>query len=220
MSETEYRNDGHVVLRGTQTGRCVVRPGGERVRGYVKEQLAQRAHVTEQLAADREPPVCRKCVGRAPGCCYQLVTSSLLEAVLIMSVERELVLANWERVVQQAAREEQSLRAYPGDPAQGAARHFWGNGTPCVFLTPEGRCGVYRSRPWACVVYAVVEPSRPSHCGAEAQTKVVKYDTEEFFMRKQMDLAQEAQLNNVPVMFAPGLATVMLLARQMVVGAG
>lgn len=89
---------------------------------------------------------CKTCT--TAGCCYQLVTITIYEAI---PIARKL-----RREGKSTVEYRQELRAI-GEEMEGMPNDHWFNLLrPCVFLTPDKRCSIYEVRPAPCSTHAVV----------------------------------------------------------------
>jgi len=118
----------------------------------------------DEIVRRRLPVVtsCPTCT--TPGCCYQKVISPFVEALPIA------------RQIRDEGRDTPELRAElraEGERIELAGRAQWmREARPCAFLA-DGRCTVYRNRPFACRTYYVM--SDPANCQPSAPDGKVKF---------------------------------------------
>lgn len=160
------RNDGHDGAPG-----CSPDFAPKAQRDWHANEFDRR----RQAKARGNGSACLLCIGSKPGCCYQVVTLSWLEAQLILEtiVDGDDLLDD-EQVerIHAAAKREQEFFGNPERSivetalveASDAAERYMEAGIHCVFLTKEGRCGIYPARPNACSVYCVSPGTEPSDC--------------------------------------------------------
>lgn len=138
-----------------------------------------------RVAEKQHKPSCNTCT--KSHCCYQAVTVSMFEAVLladwIQQNERWDILSNLQ---QQADAQTESLSKYgkytPNNviEIQGTMASEWfARQIPCPFLD-NGKCLVYNIRPIACSSYLVV--SLPENCAPPSGGYVGKIDASNVFV--------------------------------------
>lgn len=109
------------------------------------EELRKKCDETLKFALSNATVSCKS---GCSACCQQLLYCSLAEGVDLVAAHRDLV-----------APRRQELRRLSVMVLQPEAtrRAFWGN--KCVFLSDEGKCGVYERRPFACRTQWVTSPA-------------------------------------------------------------
>lgn len=110
-----------------------------------------------QHAVLQTGPVCRK---GCAACCHNVVTVSLIEAVVMVSSAegRAAVGASVGRIRAQANR---FLRKDPGTKL----KPWRDGGNPCPFLSSADECAVYADRPFNCRTHLAAKPCQPGQDG-------------------------------------------------------
>lgn len=133
----------------------------DKANGYVSK--------IEQLEGQRTS--CRQC--RSAGCCFQLVTVHLFEALPIAQRLR----ADRLDTPQLRAKLLADAQLMEQSPARAV---YMDHNRPCTFLSDRNRCNVYRDRPIACRTYHVW--SDPELCGPPSgKDKILAFDNGQFF---------------------------------------
>lgn len=127
--------------------------------------------------------VCKTCRATTPGCCTQMVSMSSVEAAHIIYTETVQVRASLDRLLALSAHEArvaagadlQDIINNDLDAAEALlldiAARWWPERRSCAFLTKAGRCGVYQSRPGACITHNLMEGT-PADCGDDEVKKL------------------------------------------------
>lgn len=166
------RNDEHLAS-GSRRGDCPDPGPPKSGIGFVQDRK-MALHGLRPAFKKYGRSACHGCVGAAPGCCYQPVATSFLDALNVIAAFPALVTDRLPVIAEQAHREAPAGRKMPLT-AEGAAQAKLGsdaelqsitaNRVPCVFLTASGRCAIYAVRPWACAFYFTASP--PRTCGPD-----------------------------------------------------
>lgn len=145
---------------------------------WVRVELGIRDDVTQALAG--ASPACARCTGSLPGCCWQTVKTTFFEAALITNLYSGVLEARADVFGTRAAEELAWFGAKRATKTVGdylelaAGWHL--RGKACPFLTAEGRCAIWKARPYACVINAVRHEDDPAACGPhEDGPRVVGY---------------------------------------------
>ena len=121
-----------------------------------------RDHVESEIAAGANIEV--SCKKGCSACCHMEVEITNYEAEIL----KDVVTSGY--VIERQRLQVQSQRGLQ-DPA-------WREGirnkdNPCVFLDPEGSCGIYENRPVMCRRHSVTSP--PKNCATLTSTIVIRY---------------------------------------------
>lgn len=183
-----HRNDVHLET-GSTPGDC---PEGypsratDAMRG-VRQRIVLGGALA--LAEKGHAPVCAGCAGRAPGCCYQAIGVSTVEAALIVVAYPSLVRDRMPALLERARLERQvigeaaeggtegqrpgraAIRKLVRESDKGASRWF-AQRLPCVFLTAAGKCAIYDARPLNCACwFGYVSPDACAPTGSMSRDR-------------------------------------------------
>lgn len=144
----------------------------EKLRGMLPVLRDRQASMDETIASmkDGRPTTCDTCT--SPGCCYQKVTTQLAEAVLI---------AYHLKTAKLDTSELRRLLFETGKKMEATPRPEWfSNMVPCVFLTEDRRCAIYKARPVQCRTYYVI--SEEANCQPPESMPVKQVDLRQMLL--------------------------------------
>jgi Fe-S-cluster containining protein len=150
---------------------------------------------------------CKTCT--TAGCCYQLVTVTIFEAI---PIARKL-----RREGKSTVEFRRLLRTIGEEMENTPHDHWFDLSRPCVFLTPDKRCSIYEVRPAPCSTHSVVDlPS--TYCSPPSRKLPILRVDDRFFseimLRANANLQKELGLPEAPVLMGtlPKMVAVVLEA--------
>jgi len=154
------------------------------------------------------------CKKGCSSCCYQLVMTTIPEAMVVIShvmtnyhAAGQFVPQYNERGTRQV---QQALELMAESSQEVRATKWWNLQHPCICLTKDGTCATYEARPPACRAYAVI--SEPEKC-KEKDSKVLCCDVipfEAMAFEVSNKVATEMRITNVLMPFPMALKWAVL----------
>lgn len=141
-------------------------------------------------------------------CCQMPVMASIPEALVL--VEHLLARPGGEAGLRARLPEMRRQTELLYDRSTTHAGYF-ARQIPCVFLDPDGACGVYPARPTACRLHAVTSPA--DHCAASSDLPVAKLDLADLHDGVWAEAMIAARAEGIPFGYGPlPLAVTLALA--------
>lgn len=159
------------------------------------------AMVCDGEQKEGHPVSCKACT--VPACCYQIVTLSIPEALLLA---RQL-----RREQRNTPELSQYLRVLAAE--QHRLRHvaYFAQQRPCPFLDLDRRCSVYAIRPAACRAYWIWSPFE--NCGSTDSTVTVARSDSRLLIARVLEFAFPiAAMFGVPLPGADWMPAIVELA--------
>lgn len=152
--------------------------------------IYREADALPQMGEVRKAASCTK---GCTACCNNLIYVSLPEAVAMVETQ----MGNPSRLAALVKScYEQLPKLVPDRKA------YFAKQVPCVFLAPDGACGIYESRPVPCRNYFVVSPAEDcTWTGTEKQVQVVDVGALDVAMLEES--ARAVRQRTLPILLAP-----------------